>query len=468
LKGRLRVVNSLSGRFLILTVIFVMLAEVFIFVPSVARYREDYLLARLERAQIASLALLATDGMIDDELEAELLENAEVLNVVLLRDATRQLILSSDRMTPISRSFDLRDPSAWTLIRDAMRRLATPEPETIRVIGQPVNDAGLLIEIAMPSEPLREAMIDYGLRILVLSAIISIFTATLLFIAVQRLLVSPIKRVVGHMTTYAEAPDDASRIIEPQGGVRELHDAEKALQSLQTQLTAALRQRERLARLGEAVAKISHDLRNILSVTTLMADRLEGSSDPMVQRTTPKILASLTRAVNLTEATLAFGRAEEPSPKLDRVRLRDMAEDVIENERLTAGEECGIDWSCQIPADLVLRADPEQLHRVLSNLVRNARQAIAAAGGTGAIAIRGAEGERGWCIEVADTGPGLPQKARDHLFEPFQGGARKGGTGLGLAIAAEIVRGHGGRLELARTGPEGTVFAIHLPHGLAA
>jgi hypothetical protein len=87
------VVNSLSGRFLILTVIFVMLAEVFIFVPSVARFREDYLLARLERAQIASLALLATDGMIDDELEYELLRNAEVLNVVLLRDATRQLVL---------------------------------------------------------------------------------------------------------------------------------------------------------------------------------------------------------------------------------------------------------------------------------------------------------------------------------------------------------------------------------------
>jgi hypothetical protein len=120
------VVNSLSGRFLILTVIFVMLAEVFIFVPSVARFREDYLLARLERAQIASLALLATDGMIDDDLEYELLRNAEVLNVVLLRDATRQLILSSDHMTPIAHSFDLRDATAWTLIRDAMRRSRRP------------------------------------------------------------------------------------------------------------------------------------------------------------------------------------------------------------------------------------------------------------------------------------------------------------------------------------------------------
>jgi hypothetical protein len=464
------VVNSLSGRFLILTVIFVMLAEVFIFVPSVARFREDYLLARLERAQLASLALLATDGMIDDELEYELLKNAEVLNVVLLRDATRQLILSSDHMTPVARSFDLRDPSAWALVRDAMRRLATPEDETIRVIGQPVNEAGLQIEVTMPSGPLRASMIDYGLRILLLSAIISIFTATLLFFAVRRLLVTPIRRVVSAMTSYAEAPDDASRIIEPRGRVRELREAETALQSLQTQLTGALRQRERLAQLGEAVAKISHDLRNILSTATLMADRLEGSNDPTVQRATPKIVASLARAVNLTEATLAFGRAEEPPPKLDRVRLADIAEDVMANERLTSeqgGEDCGISYVCDVPGDLVLRADPEQLHRVLSNLVRNARQAIAGAGGEGEITIRGRARDDGWCIEVADTGPGLPRKALDHLFKPFHG-ARKGGTGLGLAIAAEIVRGHGGRLELSATGPEGTTFSVHLPAGLGA
>jgi signal transduction histidine kinase len=340
----------------------------------------------------------------------------------------------------------------------------------IRVIGQPVNEAGLLIEITLPTAPLRAALIDYGVRILALSAIISAFTATLLFFAVRKLLVTPIKRVVGHMTSYAEAPDDASRIIEPRGSVRELREAEVALQSLQTQLTSALRQRERLAQLGGAVAKISHDLRNILSVTTLMADRLEGSADPAVQRATPKILGSLTRAVNLTEATLAFGRAEEPSPKLERVRLSEIAEDVVANERLvteTEMAESALDYVCDVPETLVLRADPEQLHRVLSNLVRNARQAIAATGTSGRIAIRGRETEDGWRIEVSDTGPGLPKKAREHLFQPFHGGARKGGTGLGLAIAAEIVRGHGGRLELVETSEAGTTFAISLPAGLA-
>ena len=165
--------------------LFVMLAEVLIFVPSVARFREDYILSRLERAQIASLALLATDEMIDETLEKELLANAEVYNVVLRRDEVRQLVLSSPIPAPIYRSYDLRDAPAWELMRDAVACLADPEERIIRVIGDPVKQAGLLIEATMPTAPLRAAMIDYGLRILGLSAVISVVTAALLFAAVQ-------------------------------------------------------------------------------------------------------------------------------------------------------------------------------------------------------------------------------------------------------------------------------------------
>jgi len=459
--------NSLSGRFLILTVIFVMLAEVLIFVPSIARFREDYLLNRLERAQIASLALLATEGMIDDELEAELLENAEVFNVVLRRDEIRQLILSADVIPPISDSFDLRDASAMVLIRDAMRRLWTTQDQTIRVIGEPVRQAGLLIEVTIDTRMLRAAMLDYGLRILLLSAVISVFTAGLLFLAVRRFLVSPIRRVVRHMTEYADAPENPDGIITPQAGVTELHEAELALQSLQTQLTGALKQRERLAQLGEAVAKISHDLRNILTVATLMADRLEGSADPTVKRITPKLVNSLSRAVNLCEGTLAFGRAEEPPPALDRVDLGCVISDVIENERIEISEDA-VSYAAEVEDALLVRCDSEQIYRVLSNLVRNARQAILATGKGGTISIKAHSNEEGWMIQVADTGPGLPKKALDHLFTPFQGGARAGGSGLGLAIAAELIRGHGGKLELSETGPEGTRFEIYLPSGTAS
>ncbi len=179
--------NSLSGRLLILTTVFVMIAEVLIFVPSIARFREDYMINRLERAQIASLALLA-DDMLDPELEKELLENAQVFNVVLRRDEVRQLMLSSDMPQTIAATYDLRDASALTLIRDATLRLLNTKPEVIRVIGAPVREAGLLIEITMETAPMRMAMLDYGVRILILSAVISVVTAFLLFLAMRALL----------------------------------------------------------------------------------------------------------------------------------------------------------------------------------------------------------------------------------------------------------------------------------------
>ena len=452
--------NSLSGRFLMLTVIFVMLAEILIFLPSVARYRQDYLTNRLERAQIASLSLLAED-MIDPGLESELLENAGVLNVVLRRDEVRQLILSSPIPAPIHATYDLRDPSALELIRDALAVLWDPRSRVIRVIGDPVQEAGLLIEITLKSDGLRASMIDYGIRILILSAVISAVTALLLFLAVRSVLVTPINRVIRHMLSYAEAPEDASRVIVPTAGIRELRAAEEALQSLQTQLTGSLRQKERLAQLGQAVAKVSHDLRNILTTAQLFADRVEASEDPAVRRVGPKLVGAISRAVNLTESTLAFGKAEEPPPALAMVPLWKIAEDVVESEGLACeGRPIGI--ASTVPPGMTVRADGEQLYRVLSNLVRNARQALELRPEGGSITVSATEHDKGWRIEVADTGPGLPKAAQDRLFQPFASGSRRG-TGLGLAIASDLVRGHGGRLTLCETGKTGTRFAIDLP-----
>ncbi|WP_336510186.1 HAMP domain-containing sensor histidine kinase [Ruegeria lacuscaerulensis] len=455
--------NSLSGRFLILTTVFVMLAEILIFVPSIARFREDFLLNRLERAQIASLALLA-DDMLADDLEAELLANAGVYNVVLRRDEVRQLMLSSPIPEQITKTYDLRDATPWILIRDAVARLFTPENEVIRVIGEPVKGAGLLIEVTTDSMPLRMAMTDYGLRILGLSFVISIITAFFLFLAVRVVLVKPIKGVVGYMQRYAGAPEDARGIISPNSKVTELREAEEALQQMQTELTHALKQRERLAQLGGAVAKVSHDLRNILTSAQLFTDRIESSDDPLVRRMAPKLVNSITRAVSLCESTLAFGRAEEPAPTLTMVPMRAVADDVVASEQLAVAGGC-VEIVNELPEDLIARADPEQIFRVIMNLVRNARQALVAAGKPGRITIAGCEYETNWCIEIRDNGPGLPPKARENLFTPFQGGVRKGGSGLGLAISQELVRGHGGDLVLAETGPMGTTFEIRLPRG---
>ncbi|MEC9197574.1 MAG: HAMP domain-containing sensor histidine kinase [Pseudomonadota bacterium] len=455
--------KSLSGRFLILTIAFVMLAEVLIFVPSIARYREDFLLARIERAQLASLALLA-DGSVDPDLEEELLQNAGVYNVVLRRDEARQLVLSSPIPMPVTTTYDLRMATPAELLNDAVMTLLETEPTVIRVIGYPTQRAGMLIEVTIPSQPLRDSMIQYGLRILVLSAVISVITAALLFLAVRYFIVTPMKRVVHQMARYANAPEDARNIIVPSNNVTELREAEEALKALETELTNALRQKERLAQLGGAVARVSHDLRNILTSAQLFADRLETVDDPTVARMAPKLVRSISRAVTLTESTLAFGKAEEPPPSLSRVSLADVVNDVLDSERLAIGD-ADISLSADVPAGCMIRADSEQLHRVLTNLVRNARQAIAASGKGGEIGILFTDEDACWRILVRDTGPGLPMKAREHLFQPFSGSSRRGGTGLGLAISAELLRGHGGTLKLLESTSEGTAFEIWLPKG---
>lgn len=457
--------NTLSGRFLGLTIVFVIIAEVLIFVPSMARFREDYLQNRLELAQLAALALLATPNeMVAPDLESELLDTADVLNVVLRRDAVRELVLSSPMPAPVDETYDLRDADRMTLMRDALRVFLADHDRIIRVIGQTMQGARSEIEVTLHEWPLRNALIDHGRRILLISLMLSAATAALLFLAVQRLIVRPIDRVVAHMTAFRDDPEDASRIIAPQGGATELREAEMALHDLEVRLTGALRQKDRLAGLGAAVAKISHDLRNMLTTAQLMADRIETSADPSVARVAPKLVGSLARAINLCERTLAFGRAEELPPEPVALALGPMVNELLENESAAAGA-ARIDFVTKVPAGLTVRADPDQLYRVLSNLVRNAAQAIEASGRDGRVAVSARCGD-GCCeIRVADTGPGLPERARENLFQPFRGSARRGGSGLGLTIASELVRGHGGTLALEETGPKGSVFRVTLPGG---
>jgi len=456
--------NSLSGRFLLLTVVFVMLAEVLIFVPSVARFRESYLQSRLERAQIASLAVLANKNeMIDPALERELLQNAGVLNVVLHRDSARELVLSSPMTQLVSKSFDMRKSSAFGLIRDAMLRLFDPTNRVIRAVGMPVNMAGLEIEVTLHTNRMRQEMLDYGGRVFLLSAVISVITAALLFFAVRRFLVAPISRVISQIKAYKDAPQNPKLIIRPSAGITELHEAEEAIRLMQIELSGALKQKDRLATLGGAVAKISHDLRNMLTTAQLLTDRMDMSHDPAVKRTTPKLVNSLTRAVNLCESTLTFGKAEEPAPEIAEFQLRQLVQDVVESEELTTTDG-KVRFEIDIPAQMSVAGDPEQVFRILLNLVRNARQAITASQESGEIIVSAEKVEATWCVFVRDTGPGLPAKAREKLFKPFEGGTRKGGSGLGLAIAWELVRGHGGKLELVESSSRGTCFRVVIPY----
>lgn len=453
--------NTLSRRFLGLAAVFFLVVESLFFVTAVSRFRENYLQNQLELAQQAALAVRAVPG--DEpppELREQLLANAQVLTVVLRRPEVREMALAVDHPPRIEQTYDLTRASQMQLSRAAMRVFLVPRDRVIQVIGQ-ARQSDNIIEITMWEGPLRQAMVSYAFRILITSLIISAGMAALMYLAVRWFIVRPVRRVVANMTAYRNNPEDVGRVIVPRSGAAELREAEEALRDLQVQLTALLRQKDRLAALGGAVAKISHDLRNLLTTAQLLADRIEMSSDPAVKRSAPKLVNSLSRAIALCERTLAFGRAEEPPPRLEAVRLAPLIEEVVNNECLLAGEDVSI--RAAVPADLSARADGDQLFRVLTNLVRNAAQAIEGAKKKGEVRVSAARADDGVAIIVADTGPGLPPKARENLFQPFKGGARQGGSGLGLVIAAEIVKGHGGCLTLDRTGPEGTAFRVFLP-----
>jgi signal transduction histidine kinase len=466
---------GLPGKLLVLTILFVMLAEILIFVPSVANYRISWLTDRLRSAQLASLAAEASpQGAVPQGLRDELLRTAQVRAVALKRNDQRQLILAADPMPAVDATYDLSPPGPDEMISgfsrrvsqvwDALAVLFSNGDRTLRVIGLPYEGAGVLIEVVLPEAPLRAAMLKFGLNILVLSIIISVITAALVYFALSTLLVRPMLRLASNMQRFSERPEDASRIIAPSERKDEIGTAERELAHMQSELHHLLNQRSRLAALGLAVSKINHDLRNLLANTQLLSDRLMSSPDPTVQSFAPKLIASLDRAIAFCNDTLRFGRAEEPSPRRELIPLRSLAEEV--GEGLGLSPSTRIMLVVAVDDDIVVDADRDQLYRVLSNLVRNSLQAIEAHGGTGpgTITIAGWRSPRTTHVRLSDTGPGVPERARAHLFQAFQGSARKGGTGLGLTIARELVVAHGGELRLAETEDgRGAVFEIDLP-----
>jgi signal transduction histidine kinase len=461
-RGLPTALTGLSARLLVLTAVFVMLAEVAIYVPSIARFRMVYLEEKIASAHLASLALKAApDYMVDEALKAELLARAGV-HAIVLDEPERRLMLLEDDMPPkVDATFDLRTLMATDKIAQAFRALAGPE-RMIRVISAPPTEGHSIspesIELVMEEGPLRRAMIDYSVNILSLSIVISLITASLVYVALQALLVRPMRRITGAMMTFRKAPEAESSVIMPSGRSDELGLAEAELAAMQEDLRAALRQKTRLAALGTAVSKVNHDLRNILATAQLLRERLAASADPEVRRVTPALFRTIDRAIDLCTQTLAYGRAEEPAPKRREFALRELVEDV----RLSVGLPDGkVAWCDDVAEDFCVNADRDQIFRVLLNLCRNAVQAMADAGGELTVQARRA-GDMVE-IEVRDTGAGLPDKARARLFEPFTGTARSGGTGLGLAIARDLARAHGGDVSLLRTGAHGTAFRIDLP-----
>jgi signal transduction histidine kinase len=453
--------RSLSARLLLLTIFFVMLGEVLIFVPSVARFRLNYLEMRIASAHLASLALEATpDNMVSQYLANELLLHVGADGIVLHKPDHTTLIIASDMPPEVDRTYDISKASMMDLIGDAIATLARTNHLVLRVLGISPKDPTVQMEVLLDEQPMRMAMWDFGGRVFALSIFLSLIAATLVYLSLQWLLVAPMRRITLSMMAFRENPEDASRVIQPGMRGDEIGIAERELAQLQETVRQALRHNARLAALGTAMTKINHDLRNILSTARLVSDRLADSEAPEVKRVVPRLIDAIDRAVALCSGTLNFTREGAPPLKLRRFLLASMVEELADLLELKGGDHSLL--LDRVPPGLAIEADREQFHRVLMNLLRNAMEA-----GAQHITVRAEARGGAMLIDVADDGPGLPPKARANIFLPFAGSARPGGTGLGLAIAREVMRAHGGEAMLVESTARGTVLRLSLPHGAA-
>jgi signal transduction histidine kinase len=450
------VAKSLSGRLLLLTLLFVLAGQVLIFVPGIGLYHRELLGDHILSAELAILPFTEPDGRnLPQSLREEVLKHADA-DAVLLKQKTRSDFFQVGAMhAQVDRTIDLTKATLFSEMADGLDCLFGPGTRTIYVIAPTEIRNAQWIGIVLSEASVRAALVVYARRIVAAGLFLSGLAAALVFVSLYFFLVRPMRHITRSMVSFRENPQDAGRIFPATSRADEIGLAERELAAMQRELGFSLKQKERLAALGSAVARIQHDLRNILATAQLASDRLAASDDPAVRRLTPSLVAALDRAVALATSTLDFGKTA--APKLVRFALRPLLAEAAE---AALGSAPGVVFDNRVVADLSLEADRDQIFRVVLNLLRNAAEAME---GRGKLTVTAAREERAVTVEIADDGPGISEAVRARMFEPFVSASRAGGFGLGLAIARELVRGHGGELMLVASGAEGTVFRFTVP-----
>ena len=462
--------RSLSARLLILTAVFVMAAEVMIYAPSIGRFRISYLEDTIARAYLSMVAVeRAGDPAVLDELKEELLYQTDTYGISIKRDDSRSLMVGHDMPPAVNALVDLREIHFFSAIMGAFETLSQGENRVLRVVGMAPKSHDVMVEVIVDETPMRRRMIDFSTRILNLSIVISLFTACLVFLTLQWLIVRPLKRMTRQIGRFRESPEAAPSAKPPSTRSDEIGVAERELLVMQDELRVALRQKTRLAALGAAMAKINHDLRNTLATAVLASDALAAIKDPEVQRVTPRLMKAVDRAVRLCSQTLNFAREVEPPFRPTRFELRTLVDDVFQVVQDAKLDDFGdplpddpdrptFTTVNDVPAGLTVTADRDQVIRAVQNLVDNAGQV-----GASRVAVSARDTTACVRVLVADDGPGVPEDARRHLFEPFAGSTREGGTGLGLVIVRDVAQAHRGFVSLVETGPMGTTFELGIP-----
>ena len=461
--------SGLSVKIIATIIVVILAVEVVIYLPSAANFRQSWLTDRLRVGIVAARVLDAVpDAMnLPRMITDRLLNSAGALAIVYRREGQSQLIELENTPMPreaITVDMRVRDPA--TLIIGALDTLLLGGDRMLRIVGEEEGQQQSTVEVLMPEAPLRAELLVYSRNLFILSLILAIITSAVLYVFVSRILIAPIRRLTGNMMNYREAPENATLIVSPTARRDEIGVMEQELAAMETDIFSMLRQRRHLADLGLAVAKINHDLRNTLTSAQLLSDQVATLDDPKVQRLAPRLVQSIDKAIGFAQSVLDYGRQSATPPRPIRVNLHLLLDDAAFDAGL-AGHPA-ISFVNGVPNGVDISADPDQFGRVFVNLLKNAREALEAAGpkiAAPAVEIAFAVTPDWLTVSVADNGPGLPPRAREHLFVAFEGSARAGGTGLGLAIARELTEAHGGRLNFVDQ-PLGTRFDVVLPSSM--
>lgn len=455
--------SGLRGRLLVLTTGFILFATLLIYPVLAGTFRNNWLIQRAQAAEIAALAVeAAPDGRVSDELSVQLLTQAQVVSVAVQeQDFREQILAPSIDIGPDLVTIDMRKEAGGGIL-GAFSHMLAPDGRFLRILVTPSMTKDAEMEVIVPEVALKNGLITFSRTLLFVSIVIALVVGALVYFTIYRLVVKPVRLLTSGMSRFANAPEGED--IEPiPGHTDEMKSANAALQSMQRTVSAAFRQRKRLAELGEAVAKINHDLRNSLAAAQIVSETLAYSDDPRVKRAAPRLERAIQRAIGLAEATLHYGRAEPSAPSLARVNLAPAIEEAAAEG--LAGT-ANIEWSLDVSGKGCAIADVEHVHRIVANLVRNSARAIRDQPGRetpGKIAARVYREANCVMVEVSDNGPGVPAMVVSKLFQPFSGSGSRDGAGLGLAIARELARGMKGDLELASNSNAGAVFRLRIP-----
>ena len=463
---RLRAPDGLSARLFLLTAAFALAVEALIVAPNLAAFHERWLRDRLQAAELASVGVEALPySAVEDDTAAELMRIGGVQAVALTEQGVRRLLLQAPNLPRAPELIDLRRENLWSRLTDPWRTLFGHPDRSLRVQAQPRYRSGDFIEIVTPAQPLKLELRAFLLNSLLVSLLVSVTAGALLYGGLTLLVVRPLRRVTRSMERFAADPESEPET--PSDRHDEIGRVERELSRMQDEVRQSLRSRARLVALGEAVAKINHDLRNMLTSAQMASERLAASPDPQVAKALPRLERALGRAAALSRNVLEYGKSEEPAPQKRRIVLAQALNTAAEDAGLDAD---GVRLVRQTPPRFAVEADPDQLYRILVNLMRNARQAIESdpnrppeRRGKGTIIVSAFVDDGVSVVRLSDDGPGIPPRLAERLFEPFVSSKSSEGTGLGLTISRELAALHGGELRLVEPVGAGATFELRLP-----